>query len=214
LTDPNALIYDAYSDECTFFLSGKVNKQNCRIWGTEKPHHHREHVRDSPKVIVWCCVLYDCIIGPFFYEQTVNAINYLDMLENFALPQLQEAEAQLQHEIRFQQDGAPPHWNLHVRALLNQVFPSRWIGQDGPIAWPPRSPDLSPQTSFMGLYQEQVLRDRRSEHQRAAAACHRYCECYPSGNTSCCLARNAGSPRHLPGNQWCPRRGTPLVKMW
>jgi hypothetical protein len=29
--DPNALIHDAYSDDCIFFLRGKVNKQNCRI---------------------------------------------------------------------------------------------------------------------------------------------------------------------------------------
>jgi hypothetical protein len=55
LTYPNAIIYDAYSDECTFFLSGKINKQNCRIWGMEKPHHHREHVRDSPQS--YCVVL-------------------------------------------------------------------------------------------------------------------------------------------------------------
>jgi hypothetical protein len=80
------------------------------------------------------------------------------MLENFALSQLQEAEAQLQHEIRFQQDGAPPHWSHHVRALLNQVFPSRWIGRDGPIAWPPRSPDLTPppRLLFMGYVKDKV----------------------------------------------------------
>jgi hypothetical protein len=29
--DPNALTYNGYSDECIFFLCGKVNKQNCRI---------------------------------------------------------------------------------------------------------------------------------------------------------------------------------------
>ena len=26
------------SDEAHFDLGGYVNKQNCRIWGTEKPH--------------------------------------------------------------------------------------------------------------------------------------------------------------------------------
>jgi hypothetical protein len=44
----------------------------------------------------------------------------------------------------FQQDGAPPHFNIAVRRHLDAHFPNRWIGRGGPIAWPPRSPDLTP----------------------------------------------------------------------
>ena len=29
-----------FSDEAHFDLGGYVNKQNCRIWGTENPHTH------------------------------------------------------------------------------------------------------------------------------------------------------------------------------
>jgi hypothetical protein len=43
-------------------------------------------------------------------------------------------------------------WSLHVRAILNQVFPSRWIGRDGPIAWSPRAPDLIPPDFFLWGY--------------------------------------------------------------
>ena len=32
----------------------------------------------------------------------------------------------------FQQDGAPPHWGLIVRDFLNETFPNRWIGRNGP----------------------------------------------------------------------------------
>jgi len=39
-----------FSDEVTFHLSGKVNRHNVRIWGTENPHEIVEHVRDSPKL--------------------------------------------------------------------------------------------------------------------------------------------------------------------
>ena len=31
-----------FSDEAHFDLSGYVNKQNCRIWGTENPHAYIE----------------------------------------------------------------------------------------------------------------------------------------------------------------------------
>jgi len=31
-----------------------------------------------------------------------------------------------------------------VRDYLNESFPNRWLGRGGPVAWPPRSPDLTP----------------------------------------------------------------------
>jgi hypothetical protein len=37
------------SDEETFHVSGKLNRQNVRIWGSEQPHETREIQRDSPK---------------------------------------------------------------------------------------------------------------------------------------------------------------------
>ncbi|GBP58036.1 hypothetical protein EVAR_39752_1 [Eumeta japonica] len=47
-------------------------------------------------------------------------------------------------QIIFQNDGCPAHWRLIVMEYLNNVFPNSWIGRDGPIPWPPRSPDLTP----------------------------------------------------------------------
>ena len=55
-----------FSDESTFHVSGKVNKHNVRIWGSENPHVTGEYVRDSPKVNVWCGVPHERVIGPFF----------------------------------------------------------------------------------------------------------------------------------------------------
>ncbi|KAJ8960841.1 hypothetical protein NQ318_020137 [Aromia moschata] len=34
------------------------------------------------------------------------------------------------------------HHAVTVRNWLNSVFNEHWIGRDGPILWPPRSPDL------------------------------------------------------------------------
>ena len=44
----------------------------------------------------------------------------------------------------FQHDGAPPHYSRLVREYLRVSFPNRWLGRLGPVAWPPRSPDLTP----------------------------------------------------------------------
>uniref|UniRef100_A0A3Q2XIB6 Uncharacterized protein n=1 Tax=Hippocampus comes TaxID=109280 RepID=A0A3Q2XIB6_HIPCM len=53
--------------------------------------------------------------------------------------------------------GAPPHWGLHVRGFLNQKFPDRWIGRDGPIPWPPRSPDITPLDFFLWGYVKDIV---------------------------------------------------------
>lgn len=54
--------------------------------------------------------------------------------------------------IIFQQDGAPPHWRLCVHGFLNQTFPDRGIGRDGPIPWSPHSPDITPLDFFLWVY--------------------------------------------------------------
>jgi hypothetical protein len=138
-----------FFDEATFHVSGKVNKQNVRIWGSEHPRATVEHITDSLRVNEWCCLLHDRLIGPFFFaEVTVISSIYLNMLENFVYPQLQD----LQPAVLFQQDGAPPHWRFVVRASLNQHFPNRWIGRAGPISWPARSPDITPCNFFLWGY--------------------------------------------------------------
>ena len=138
-----------FTDEATFHVSGRVNRHNVRIWGTDNPGVHRELERDSPKVHVWCGIFHDRVIGPFFFSQpTINQENFLDMLEQFVYPQLNT----IQHDIIFQLDGAPPHWGLDVRASLNAHFPDRWIGRSGPTPWPPRSPDLTPLDFFLWGY--------------------------------------------------------------
>ena len=70
-----------------------------------------------------------------------------------AAPQLND----LQPTIIFQQDGAPPHWGLHVHGFLYPTFPHRWIGRDGPIPWPPRSPDITPLDFFLWGYVKDIV---------------------------------------------------------
>ena len=119
-----------FSDEATFHVSGKVNKHNIRIWGSQNPCEVLERERGSPKINVWCGLMHNQIIGPFiFAESTITANIYLDMLKHYVVPQLEE----FQPRVVFQLDGAPPHWGLIVRDFLNETFPNRWIGRNGPL---------------------------------------------------------------------------------
>ncbi|KAJ8961804.1 hypothetical protein NQ318_021407 [Aromia moschata] len=43
----------------------------------------------------------------------------------------------------FQQDGCPAYHAVTVRNWLSSEFNEHWIGRDGSILWPSRSPDLT-----------------------------------------------------------------------
>ena len=86
----------------------------------------------------------------FFAEPTIKSDNYLDMLQQYAMPQIQ-----VKNDVIFKQDGAPPHWGTIVRDYLDETFPKQWIGRDGGDewrAWPPRSPDLTPHDVYLWGY--------------------------------------------------------------
>ncbi|KAJ4429934.1 hypothetical protein ANN_22138 [Periplaneta americana] len=42
-----------------------------------------------------------------------------------------------------QLDEAPVYFSLQVRNILSDIYPGPWIGSEGPIDWPPGSPDLT-----------------------------------------------------------------------
>lgn len=140
-----------FSDESSFYVSGMVNKHNCRIWAASNPFVTVEAAMNSPKINVWCAMSNNQIIGPYFFEEdTINHQNYLNLLENYFYPILQKKR--LHKKITFQQDSAPAHFSKEVRECLNENFNDRWIGRGGPISWAPRSPDLTPLDFYLWGY--------------------------------------------------------------
>ena len=89
-------------------------------------------------------------LAPFF-EDSVDSMTYLQMLNQFMWPQV---KYQLMF---FQQDGTSPHHSYEIRSWLDQKFPNRWIGRRGLIEGPARSPDLSPLDFFLWDYLKYIL---------------------------------------------------------
>ena len=109
-----------FNDKATFHLSGKVSRHNVRIWGLKNLHEIVQHERDSPKINVSSAVSVRKIYGPFFFEgNTVTRNSYLEMLQDWLFPQLNEDF----EDFIFQQDGAPPHWHNQVRRFRNETLP-------------------------------------------------------------------------------------------
>ena len=56
------------------------------------------------------------------------------------------------------EDGAPPYYARCSRQEMNEIFDEKWIGRGGPVAWLPRSPDLtSPDYFLWGFVKERVM---------------------------------------------------------
>lgn len=141
----NSFSTSFFSDEATFVLNGEVNKHNCRYWSDTNPHWMIEgHTQYPQKVNVWAGILNDTLIGPYFIDDNLNAERYEAMLRNQIVLRIREVTNDHFDDTWFQQDGAGPHYGVHVRAYLDTEFPGRWIGRRGPNEWPARSPDLSP----------------------------------------------------------------------
>ena len=133
------------SDESTFHVSGKINRQLHQVWAHENPHFTVEFDKNSPKVNVWAAVSRKDIYGPIFIDDNITEELYLQYLADF-MDEL-DTRGELNDDSSvciFQQDGAPAHYGNFTRWFLSHVFGDRWIGRGAPVVeWPPRSPDLT-----------------------------------------------------------------------
>jgi hypothetical protein len=151
------------SDEAHFHLSGYVNKQNFRYWARQNPRELHQRPLHSERVTVWCAVAQFGLIGPYFFEEegrtvTVTCQRYVKMLRDFLQPRINDLG---NTPLWFQQDGATAHTANESRAVLRGMFPGRLISQRGDIAWPARSPDLSPCDYFLwGYLKAEVFKHR------------------------------------------------------
>lgn len=106
-------------DEAHFHLNGYINRQNYRFWGIENPRQLHQHQAHSKKCTVWCGVMAERIIGPYFFEndagqpEIIDGAQYRAMVEGFLRP-----EVGANQSLWFQQDGASAHTARETMSLL------------------------------------------------------------------------------------------------
>lgn len=160
-----------------YLISLLHNRHNCHYWSDENPHWVRliDH-QHRWSLNVWCGIADSRIIGPHFFEETLNGERYLQFLQRDLFGLFEDVPYATRLNMWFQQDGAPPHYARSVRNFLDERFPQKWIGRGGPVLWPPRSPDLtSPDFFLWGYVKDVVFRepptDRENMKDRIRAAC-------------------------------------------
>ncbi|KAJ4436304.1 hypothetical protein ANN_18935 [Periplaneta americana] len=139
----------------------QVNVPHTTVWRLLKEYqfypYHLQRVQalspaDYPARVKFCAVLLnmwagiigDRLVGPHVLVNRLTGQAYTNFLENTIPHILEDTPLINRQHIHFLHDGAPAHFSRTARRYLDRKFPDRWIGRSGPIAWPPRSPDLNP----------------------------------------------------------------------
>ena len=123
-----------------FGLGGYVNKQNCRICGTENPHTYIEKLMHPKRVTVWCGFWSRSIIGQVFVKNeqgkavTVNGDGYRAMLNEFLFIKIEDKDIA---NIWFQQDGVTCITAEATLDVLRPVFEDRIISRRADVVWLP-----------------------------------------------------------------------------
>jgi hypothetical protein len=133
-----------FTDEAWFHLSGYVISQYYRTWRIENPHNYIETPLHPQKIGVWCAISRRRIIGPMFFDTSVNAEAYQAFIQQFtALLQVDERDCW------FQQDSATAHTAASTVVILHEFVGENLISKG---IWPPRSPDHTSTDFFLWSY--------------------------------------------------------------
>lgn len=138
-----------WTDEAFFNRDGVFNLHNSHIWSVENPHAMHPHGNQYRfSVNVWAGIVGNHLVGPYLMPTPLNGHSYMMFLQE-GLPQLLEnIPLDIRRGMWYQHDGAPAHYYAGARNVLDRQFPNRWIGRNGPVAWPARSPDMTPLDFF------------------------------------------------------------------
>lgn len=111
--------------------------------------------------------------------------------------------------IVWQQDGAPAHKTNATRQYLDNRY-NEWIGFNGTILWPARSPDLTPLDFFLwGTLKDMVYKERCNNIDELREKINEGVRVLNEGGTiinykrsllkryTLCIAQNGGHIEHL-----------------
>ncbi|XP_054279103.1 uncharacterized protein LOC128997489 [Macrosteles quadrilineatus] len=201
-----------FTDEAQFTRNGINNSKNVHIWAEDNPHATVEtNFQQRFSVNVWCGLLNDKLVGPHILDGAQNGVSYLHFLNNTLPELLEDVAIQSMARMFYQHDGAPPHRSRAVVETLRNRFEEKLIAHQGPVNWPPRSPDLTPMDYFLwGYMKTEVYRSKPQTREELVEKIHTVAETIKSNpimiraatlslvkRARLCLSKNGGHFENL-----------------
>lgn len=173
--NPNLAQNIIWTDEACISSAGIFNRYNSYNWTLENPHITVEIQNQGRYSFnVWVGIFRGRFIGPYIFEGSLTAARYLEILQEFVEPVIDDLPLTEIENVYFQQDGAPCHNAQIIRTFLNQQFGDTWLGNRGPVHWPARSPDLTPLDFYLWGRIKDLTYKRNPDSRDALEAAVRY----------------------------------------
>lgn len=156
--NPNFISLVLWSDESCFTRDGITNFHNEHVWSLQNPHAIRpRRFQRRFSVNVWGGIFNNTLLPIQIINDRLNGELYRQLLEHTLYDLIDEVPLNVIANMWYQHDGAPPHRGREVTTWLNNNFPNHWIGNGGPVACPPRSPDLNPLDFYLWGHMKQLV---------------------------------------------------------
>ena len=93
--------------------------------------------------------MHDLLIGPYLSPRRLSAQIYQVFVAEKLAEMMEEILLALSGNMWSQHDRAAVHFARQVWEHLIATYNDHWIRQGGPVAWPPRSQNITPTNFFM-----------------------------------------------------------------
>lgn len=97
---------------------------------------------------MWAGMIDGVLVGPVELPPRLDGQGFMEFLRTEFVDLLHDIPLINRRNMWLQLDGAPAHFARIVRGHLDGQH-SPWIGRGGTVAWPPRSPNLTPLDYFL-----------------------------------------------------------------
>lgn len=154
-----------WTDESYISSNGIFNRHNNHYWSDVNPHQNVD-IQSQGRFgfSVWCALLGNRVLAYEIYQGTLNSERYHQILSDNIINYMDQIPLMERSQYYFQQDGAPPHNTRAISELLSTNFGDKVIATNGPVRWPPRSPDLTPLDFFLWGYIKNRLYNKRNRN--------------------------------------------------
>jgi len=149
-------------DKAGFALNGSAHTHNVAHYAPKGQPPDFKYVtpESREKVTIWAGLCDNgSIIGPCFFDENVNGVRYVDMINDEIVPDMNTifnfnlfADVHFEQNVWWFQDGAPCHRPAIVRNRLRDLFGQQVVAIGHDREWPPRSPDLTACDFFLWGY--------------------------------------------------------------
>lgn len=183
-----------WTDEANISSAGIFNRYNSYAWSLQNLHHTVE-VQNQGRYSfnVWVGIFRGRFVGPHIYEGNLTAARYLEILQQYIEPLIDNLPLNDVANVFFQQDGAPSHNAGIITQYLNAQFGDNWLGNREPVHWPARSPDLTPLDFYVwGRVKDLTFKENPNTRVALEAALRRTFNAIPAievGNAANCVSK-------------------------